>query len=375
MHFGMPDGLSRFATRVLRMGRDERAASPEASPSMGFSWQSGERPRAESGSPSPEGWRLSPTTPTLRVTNPDLPLPGDATRPVPNYGKPLPALPPEAFEPYTPLSISRSGSPEGNLSVRSLMYSTHPSPIDAAEAPRALRVMNPDPEPKAPFTNWSRPFGPGNPFPERPVLPMQARPAPYRPGLDPYSPLYRGEITSVPLRPYRHIRPSQTARPRPPLTPLIIPNTVPRYPVPILSSDLSNNFPNRNGIPSGRARFSVESPLVASPDSAAYARPANPTPYHPYNLHPQPREPMHFRGTRSRGNSVATPPGLDTIMEVNESAVKRKPAPPIPPPKDYPPQANSMRFPSPVAAPRRSGLPKGLRWLDFRKWGSKTSGV
>lgn len=365
MNFGLPKGIIRLKDRILHREGGftvERGSTPSAQ-----SRHSGMRPSGGSDSTSPEGWHLSPNTPTLRVMNPDLPLPFAAgALPATGIHKPLPEIPkdlpptPRGSEPQTPASIARSGSPEGDFDMRSVVYSLPMSPVDAPEAPRVLRVMNPDPEPQARPTNWSRPFGPDNPFPSPPPRPLAARPAPYRAGLDPHNPLYRGETSSVPLRPLV-LRPAQSARPRPPLAPLVIPSPLPLLAPSARHSAAAPNFPHRNGVPTGRARFSVDSPIVPSPESPVpYARPANPTPYHPMNLLPQPTEPAPHAGRRSRGNSLATPPGLDTIREVNENPSRRKAVPTLGDIAETPllPEARTTR------------LPKGMRWLDFRKWGS-----
>jgi hypothetical protein len=352
MRFEMTKGFGRIQDLLSRRGRSDTLGGPAYEslpvvprptvPAGGPASASSARP-VSAGQDTPEGWHLSPTTPVLRVANPD---PGMAAeRPAYNLNKPLPP---------TPTDSPRSGSPQSEIAPLSVVYSEPSTPID--EPRPALRLMNPDPPspPESPLEaparrvpNFSRPFGPDNPFPDRPFEPAP-RPAPYRAGLDPRSPLYRGEpLTSVPLTPFTNFRPARQGRPLPPLR-IVIPGDVRN----------AAGHASLAGSPPWRPPAEARDPVSPFP------RPLNPTPHHPLNRVPLPPEPVVRRTGRPDSHLLATAPGLPTIREVDETParapVRRKPAPPLPP--DL------------VPAPARGrSWPRALRWLDFRAWSRRAA--
>lgn len=259
--------------------------------------------------------------------------------------------------------------------------------------PESPRSGSPEPDPRRGqpqgyVPNFSRPFGPNNPFhlqPYQPGLPPtpppEPRPAPYRAGHDPRSPGFMGETSSVPLRrPYTGYRPTNKRIPPPPLA-LVIPS--------------STGLRSLGGLPTPVSAYGsiMRTPERFYPRETVerYERPSAPTPDHPRNnpevmlqwarqdarVHgvpvpgaagqiPSPADmasgPSPHVRSRSRGNTHATHPGLDTIEERDETPAsrRRKPVPPI---------GDLGADPLPAAAQRRSPLPRGMRWLDIRNWG------
>ncbi len=305
-----------------------------------------------------QGWHISPTTPTLRIMNPDLPMP--TPKPGPDIHKALPELPPSGeatpHSPMTPLSPTRSGSPDEDVDLRSVVYSQPATPVDEAAPRRILRVTNPDPMPPGYVPNFSRPFGPDNPFPDRPFrTQMQPptspqsprtpltphspsnRPIPYRPGLDANSPLYMGAPPgSLPRRQYSHFAPVQTPRARPPLS-LVIPT------------------PIRQGMPQRMIRPVSQHASLSGMLAGDIGSP--------------PAKPMGRPPRHSRRTPVVNHP-METIVEREESPprVKRKAVPRY--------EAESpTTAPAVPRAPASSqpGMLRVLRRLDPRTWGKGPS--
>lgn len=390
MHFPKLTGLIRWPTSQRGRGSDQNNAAPSPSEFAVTRPQSAARQTR----PSPEGFYFPERGLSLRIANPDLP--GPASKPRMDIDKPLPDLPSphqsQSLSPTTPLSMrtsTRTGSPEASLFRQDLMWSQPATPIEPGlhEQP-VLRVMNPDPpsprsaspEPEStasgsgshamPFTNYSRPFGPNNPFPTRsntPAIPIHAQGTiPYRPGHDIHSPLYMGPpVSLMPRQAYTRIAPPDIPRPRPPLQ-IVIPVAMRTDGTP---AELHFPRPHAPGPDHPRndpairlmtARQQAQQHGVPVSPPSDNATPAN-SPTHSPNRSPA-------RSRRNTGPLTVMP----TIAERSETPVPITRLTPRPSPHRKPPPVwdGSLEAQSvPAPAPRSSRMPKGLRWLDFRTWG------